>query len=81
VDDKLEALLLDWGRVAPAPEDVVSVWIDWQGLRIDVDAAWTGIQEIEHLVALGMCFANGFRRQAASPGVTRWMETQPGSVA
>jgi hypothetical protein len=81
VDDKLEALLLDWGRVAPAPEDVISVWIDWQGLRIDVDAPWTGIREIEQLVALGMCFANGFRRQAASPGVTRWMETQPGSVA
>jgi hypothetical protein len=81
VDEKLESLLLDWGRVTPAPEDVVSVWIDWQGLRIDVDAPWTGIREIEHLVALGMCFANGFRRQAASPGVTRWMETQPGSVA
>jgi hypothetical protein len=80
VDDKLESLLLDWGRVAPVPEDVVSVWIDWQGLRIDVDAPWTGIREIEHLVALGMCFANGFRRQAAAPGVTRWMETQPGSI-
>jgi len=80
VDDELEGLLLDWGRVAPVPEDVVSAWIDWQGLRIDVDAPWTGIREIEHLVALGMCFANGFRRQAAAPGVTRWMETQPGSV-
>ncbi len=80
VDDKLEALLLDWGKVAPVPEDVISVWIDWQGLRIDVDAPWTGIREIEHLVALGMCFANGFRRQAAAPGVTRWMETQPGSA-
>jgi hypothetical protein len=81
VDERLESLLLDWGRVTPHPEDVVSVWIDWQGLRIDVDAPWTGIREIEHLVTLGMCFANGFRRQAAAPGVTRWMETQPGSVA
>jgi len=81
VDEKLESLLLDWGRVTPHPEDVVSVWIDWQGLRIDVDAPWTGIREIEHLVALGMCFANGFRRQAAAPGVTRWMETQPGNAA
>jgi hypothetical protein len=80
VDDKLERLLLDWGKVAPAPEDVISVWIDWQGLRIDVDAPWTGIREIEQLVALGMNLTNGFRRQAASPGVTRWMETQPGSV-
>jgi len=81
VDGELERLLLDWGKVAPAPEDVVSVWIDWQGLRIDVDAPWTGIREVEHLVALGMCLTSGFRRQAASPGVTRWMETQPGSVA
>jgi len=81
VDDQLEALLLDWGKVAPAPEDVISAWIDWQGLRIDLDAPWTGVREIEHLVALGMCLANGFRRQAAAPGVTRWMETQPGSVA
>lgn len=82
VDDKLESLLLDWGRVTPRPEDVVSAWIDWQGLRIDVDAPWTGVREIEHLVALGMCFANGFRRQAAAPGVTRWMEeTQSGNAA
>ena len=80
LDDKTESLLLDWGRVTPVPEEVVSVWIDWQGLRIDVDAPWTGIREIEHLVALGMCLASRFRRHAAAPGVTRWMETQPGSA-
>jgi len=72
---------MDWGRVSPPPEDVVSIWVDWQGLRIDVDAAWTGMREIEHLAALGLALVSGHRRHAAAPGVTRWMETQPGSVA
>jgi hypothetical protein len=80
VDDKFESLLLRWGRVSPPPEDVLSIWVDWQGLRIDVDAPWTGMREIEHLVALGLALANGYRRHAAAPGVTRWMETQPGTV-
>jgi hypothetical protein len=82
VDEKLESLLLRWGRVTPPPEDVLSIWVDWQGLRIDVDAPWTGMREIEHLVALGLALANGYRRHAAAPGVTRWMEeTQPGTLA
>jgi hypothetical protein len=81
VDDAFEALLMDWGRVSPPPEEVVSVWVDWQGLRIDVEAPWTGMRELEHLAALGLALASGHRRHAAAPGVTRWMETQPGSVA
>jgi hypothetical protein len=81
VDDGFEALVMDWGRVSPPSEDVVSIWIDWQGLRIDVDAPWTGMREIEHLAALGLALVSGHRRHAAAPGVTRWMETQPGSVA
>jgi hypothetical protein len=81
VDDAFEALVMDWGRVTPPPEDVLSIWVDWQGLRIDVDAPWTGMREIEHLVALGLALATGHRRHAAAPGVTRWMETQPGGVA
>jgi hypothetical protein len=81
VDDAFEALLLDWGRVSPPPEEVLSVWIDWQGLRIDLDAPWTGMREIEHLATLGRALVSGHRRHAAAPGVTRWMETQPGSVA
>jgi hypothetical protein len=81
VDDAFEALLLDWGRVSPPAEEVLSVWIDWQGLRIDLDAPWTGMREIEHLAALGLALVSGHRRHAAAPGVTRWMETQPRSVA
>jgi hypothetical protein len=81
MDDAFEALVMDWGRVSPSPEDVVSIWIDWQGLRIDVDAPWDGMREIEHLAALGLALVSGHRRHAAAPGVTRWMETQPGSVA
>jgi hypothetical protein len=81
LDEKTEALLSDWGGVSEPPENVVGVWIDWQGMRIDVDAPWTGIRELEHLVALGVCLSSGFRRHAASPGVTRWMETQPGAVS
>ncbi len=81
VDEAFEALVLDWGRVSPPPEEVVSLWVDWQGLRIDVDAPWTGMREIEHLARLGLALVSGHRRHAAAPGVTRWMETQPGSVA
>jgi hypothetical protein len=81
VDEAFEALVVDWGRVSPPPEEVVSLWVDWQGLRIDVDAPWTGMREIEHLAALGRALVSGHRRHAAAPGVTRWMETQPGSVA
>jgi hypothetical protein len=81
IDDAFERLLMDWRRVSPPPEEVVSLWVDWQGLRIDVDAPWTGMREIEHLAALGLALARGHRRHAAAPGVTRWMETQPGSVA
>lgn len=81
VDDAFESLVMDWGRVSPPPEEVVSIWIDWQGLRIDVDAPWSGMREIEHLARLGLALASGHRRHAAAPGVTRWMETEPGNVA
>jgi hypothetical protein len=81
VDDAFERLVLDWRGANPPPEEVVSLWVDWQGLRVDVDAPWTGMREIEHLAALGLALVSGHRRHAAAPGVTRWMETHPGSVA
>ena len=80
IDEKFESLLMEWGRVRPPPEEVLSIWVDWQGLRIDVEAPWTGMRQIEHLVALGLALANGYRRHAAAPGVTRWMETEPRST-
>lgn len=81
VDSKVEGLLMQWpSRPKARPEDVLSIWLDWQGLRIDVAAPWTTMADIEHLVALGLAVATGYRRHAAAPGVTRWMETQPSGV-
>ena len=79
IDPKTEALLMKWdGRPDARPEDVLSIWLDWQGLRVDADAAWTSMRDIEHLVAVGLKLASGYRRHAAAPGVTQWMPTQPG---
>jgi hypothetical protein len=76
VDAKTESLLLHWPH--GAGEDRVSIWLDWQGLRVDVETAHAAIGEIEHLVAFGLAFASGYRRHAAAPGVTQFMETRPG---
>jgi hypothetical protein len=76
ISEKLEALLIKWGRGLAPSEQVLSIWLDWQGLRIDVDAPWTAMREIEQLVALGLALAGQYRRYAASPGVTRWMEIE-----
>ena len=82
IDRKAEGLLTKWpGRPDARPEDVLGVWLDWQGLRIDVDASWTSMRDIEHLVAIGLTLAKDFRRHAAAPGVTRWMATQPGEAS
>jgi hypothetical protein len=78
LDEKVEELLTKWARGVEPPEKVLSIWLDWQGLRIDVDAPWMAMREIEQLVALGLALARQYRRYAAAPGVTRWMETQAG---
>ncbi|HSD43708.1 MAG TPA: hypothetical protein VLD36_17805 [Burkholderiales bacterium] len=76
---KIEASLAKWP--GGAAEDRLSIWLDWQGLRIDVESPQPRMAEIEHLVAFGLAIAAKYRRHAASPGVTVFMEeTQPGSV-
>jgi hypothetical protein len=77
-DAKIEAHLAKWpgGGV----EDRVSIWIDWQGLRIDVETRDPQMAEIEHLVAFGLAMAAKYRRHAASPGVSVLMETHPGAA-
>ncbi|HSD54377.1 MAG TPA: hypothetical protein VLC47_09435 [Burkholderiales bacterium] len=78
-DAKIEASLAKWP--GGSAEDRLSIWLDWQGLRIDVEAAQPLMAEIEHLVAFGLAIAAKYRRHAASPGVTVFMEeTQPGSA-
>ena len=50
-------------------------------LRIDLETAQPRMAEIEHLVAFGLAVAAKYRRHAASPGVTVFMEeTQPGGA-
>jgi len=78
VDDQTEGLLTRWPH--GGGEDRVSVWLDWHGLRIDVETPHAAMDEIEHLVALGLAFASGYRRHAAQPGATHFMETQPGAA-
>jgi hypothetical protein len=81
IDAHVEQMLMAWpGRPPARPDEVLSAWLDWQGLRIDVDTHWTGMQDIEHLVAIGLAVAREYRRHAAAPGVTRWMSTEPGHV-
>jgi hypothetical protein len=76
---KIEASLAKWP--GGGAEDRLSIWLDWQGLRIDVEAAEPRMAEIEHLVAFGLALAAKYRRHAASPGVTVFMEeTQPGGA-
>lgn len=79
IDPKVEGLLTKWGgRPDARPEEVLSVWLDWLGLRVDVNASWASMRDIEHLVALGLAVARSYRRHAAAPGVTRWMPSRPG---
>jgi hypothetical protein len=79
IDPKTEASLARWP--GGGAEDRLAIWLDWQGLRIDVESPQPGMREIEHLVAFGLAVAAKYRRHAASPGVTVFMkETQPGSV-
>jgi hypothetical protein len=77
-DAKVEAHLAKWP--CGGAEDRVSIWLDWQGLRIDAEAREPRMDEIEHLVAFGLAVAAKYRRHAASPGVTVFMETQPGGA-
>jgi hypothetical protein len=79
IDEKVEGLLTKWGCGVAAPDKVLSIWLDWQGLRIDVDHPCVAMREIEQLVALGLALAGRYRRHAAAPGVTRWMETKAGA--
>jgi hypothetical protein len=78
LDGRTEALLTKWPE--GGGEDRVSIWLDWHGLRIDVETPHASMDEIEHLVALGLAIASGYRRHAAAPGVTELMETQPGAA-
>jgi hypothetical protein len=76
-DGKAEASLAKWpGGTA---EERLAIWLDWQGLRLDLETPQPRMAEIEHLVAFGLAVAAKYRRHAASPGVTVFMEeTQPG---
>jgi hypothetical protein len=78
IDGRTEGLLVKWPH--GGGEDRVSIWLDWHGLRIDVETPLAAMDEIEHLVALGLAIASGYRRHAAQPGVTQFMETQPGAA-
>jgi hypothetical protein len=77
-DAKMEASLAKWP--GGSADERLSIWLDWQGLRIDLETAQPRMAEIEHLVAFGLAVAAKYRRHAASPGVTVFMEeeTQPG---
>jgi len=77
-DAKMEASLAKWP--GGGADERLSIWLDWQGLRIDLETAQPRMAEIEHLVAFGLAVAAKYRRHAASPGVTVFMEeeTQPG---
>jgi hypothetical protein len=78
-DAKTAASLARWP--GGGAEERLAIWLDWQGLRVDLETAQPRMAEIEHLVAFGLALAAKYRRHAASPGVTVFMEeTQPGSV-
>jgi hypothetical protein len=82
-DSVTEDLVTRWPRIGARsvdPEACLSVWLDWQGLRVDLEGTSASMAEIEHLVKLGTALANRYRRHAASPGVTRFMETKPGAA-
>jgi hypothetical protein len=78
-DPATEALISEWPpeTVADAA-GAVSAWLDWKGLRIDVETGEASMATIEHLVRVGMALAGRYRRHATTPGVTVFMTTQPG---
>lgn len=77
-DKKTEGLLAAWPD--PEIEKRISIWLDWQGLRIDLETPHARMREIEQLVSFGLALASRYRRHAASPRVTQFMETQPGGA-
>jgi hypothetical protein len=78
-DPATEGLIVDWpaGTVADAAQ-AVSAWLDWKGLRIDVESASASMATLEHLVRTGVALAGRYRRHATTPGITVFMSTQPG---
>jgi hypothetical protein len=80
-DPATEALISDWpaGTIADASA-AVSAWLDWKGLRIDVEAGDVSMPTIEHLVRIGLALAGRYRRHATTPGITVFMTTQPGTT-
>jgi hypothetical protein len=78
-DHATEALVSDWpAHTVADPVTAVSAWLDWKGLRIDVEGAATSMATLEHLVRVGVALASRYRRHATTPGVTVFMTTQPG---
>jgi len=78
-DPATEALIADWPQATIADAAAaVSAWLDWKGLRIDVEAADPSMATIEHLVRTGVALAGRYRRHATTPGITVFMTTQPG---
>ncbi len=74
VDTDTEALLAAWPACAAADAaGMVSAWLDWQGMRIDLEGRHGAMATIEHLVKVGVALASRYRRHAAAPGVTRFM--------
>jgi hypothetical protein len=74
IDAETEELLTKWPEATgvDAP-DMLSAWLDWQGMRIDLEGRHRSMASIEHLVKVGVALASRFRRHAAAPGVTRFM--------
>jgi hypothetical protein len=79
VDTAAESMLLEWpaGTVAD-PGNSISAWLDWKGLRIDVEDRGASMATVEHLVRLGVALATRYRRHATKPGITVFMTTEPG---
>ena len=78
-DPATESLIAEWpARTVAEPAAAVSAWIDWKGLRIDVETQNASMDTIEHLVRVGIALAGRYRRHATTPGVTVFMSTQPG---
>lgn len=78
-DHATEGLIADWPADTVAdPVASVSAWLDWKGLRIDVEEPVTSMAATEHLVRVGVALATRFRRHATTPGITVFMSTQPG---
>ncbi len=79
-DPATESLITGWpaGTLPDAP-GALSAWLDWKGLRIDVEGAPASMAAIEHLVGLGVALGSRYRRHATTPGITVFMTTQPGA--